>query len=70
MKEVFLVIALTVCIAFGFAGGYDMGRQKGYARGVADTKAAVLPAPRVTDQQCVAWLFETNLKEARKRICK
>ena len=36
----------------------------------ADGYAAGSAVAKTTDQQCVAWLFETNIKEAKKRICK
>ena len=70
-SDVLCVIVLSGCILFGFAMGFDMGKNKGYEQAIKDTKAAApLPVPKTTDQQCVAWLFGTNLKEARKRVCK
>jgi hypothetical protein len=35
----------------------------GYKAGLAEA-----PKPDI-DRQCVAWLFSTNLKQARKRVC-
>lgn len=62
MKAIFLMLLLAIVVALS----HKVGMDKGYAEGVK----SVPPAPRVTDQQCVAWLFDTNLKDVKKRICK
>jgi hypothetical protein len=41
--------------------------QKAYYQGYSDGLRA---APRPQDGQCAAWLFETNIKDAKRRICK
>ncbi len=38
---------------------YDRGYREGLA--AQDIK--------VRDQQCIQWMFNTNIKEAKKRIC-
>jgi len=72
MKADLIVVGILLSMAtFSFGIGYDMGKHNGYDRGIADMKAvAPPPAPRITDQQCVAWLFESNLKDVKKRVCK
>lgn len=52
----------------GFVLGIAAGQQAERERVVKVIPAP--PAPRVTDQQCVSWLFEANLKDVKKRICK
>lgn len=42
---------------------YQRGHQAGYEAGVAAAPKANI------DHQCVAWMFNTNLKQARKRVC-
>ena len=66
MKEVFIVFAVAMIV---FAMGYDLGRHAGYDQATKDMKA-ITPPPKTTDQQCVAWLFEANMKDVKKRICK
>lgn len=53
----------------GFTIGFYLGKDKGYDQALADIKA-ITPAPKTTDQQCVAWLFETNMRAVKNRICK
>ncbi len=57
----FIVVALAV--------GFDTGRHRGYNQAVLDM-AEVTPPPKTTDQQCVAWLFDVNMRDVKKRICK
>ena len=66
----------TIIYAMFFTGiaissliGFSLGTGKGYDQALADIKA-ITPAPRTTDQQCVAWLFETNMRAVKNRICK
>jgi len=58
-----LAFSLVVCLAiFCFGAGFAIGRV-----------TEPLPPPPVvktTDQQCVAWLFEANLKDVKKKICR
>jgi len=68
-SDVLLVIILSGCVAFGFAVGFDMGKNKGYNQAIKDTPKPVA-VTKVIDQQCVAWLFDSNLKDVKKRICK
>jgi len=62
MKAIFLMILLAIVVALSHTAGMD----KGYAEGLK----AIPPAPKTTDQQCVAWLFDANLKDVKKRMCK
>lgn len=41
-----------------------------YADGYAAGHAAGAKTVKTTDQQCVAWLFDANLKDVKRRICK
>lgn len=66
MKEVFIVFAVAM-ILFGM--GYDLGRHAGYDRALTDI-AEITPPPKTTDQQCVAWLFESTMKDVKKKVCK
>ena len=55
MGSLVLIVALVASVArLEYADGYEAGRA------VAKT----------TDQQCVAWLFDANMKDVKKRICK
>ena len=35
-----------------------------------DGFAAGQSSVKVTDKQCAAWLFESNMKDVKRRICK
>lgn len=50
--------------AFGFLAGYLIA----FDRGVASVPVQV-PAVKSVDAQCVQWLFESNMKDVRKRMC-
>lgn len=56
-----LAIAFSM---FCFGAGFAIGRLG--TEPVAPPPQAI----KTTDQQCVAWLFETNLKEVKKKICR
>lgn len=64
-------IALTFLIVISVSSliGFSLGKDKGYDQALAGIKA-ITPAPKTTDQQCVAWLFETNMRAVKNRICK
>lgn len=47
--------AVTVRINYAY--------DKGYREGLA------AQSRQVTENQCIKWLFNTNLKEARKKVC-
>jgi len=49
---------------FCFFAGFAIGRLG------AEPVAPPQPVIKTTDQQCVAWLFESNMKDVKKRICK
>jgi hypothetical protein len=67
MREVFLISLLFIVVSLSHKTGMD----RGYDQGIADMKAiAPIPVVKTTDQQCVAWLFEANMKDVKKRICK
>lgn len=46
-----------------------VGYEKGYVAPRPKVPPLVLGAVDI-DKQCAAWLFDTNLVEAKKRICK
>lgn len=52
-----------------FCVGFSLGKDAGYDRALEDIKA-ITPPPKTTDQQCVAWLFESNMKEVKRKICR
>jgi len=64
------VIWYMVCIcAVLWVGGelYVTKAQAAYRRGYIDgLNARKMPI----DNQCVSWLMETNMKDAKRRICK
>jgi len=66
LMAIFCMVMSVLLVNFGFS----KGKQVGYDRALADIKPIKVSAPQPTDQQCVSWLFDTNLKEAKKRICK
>ena len=69
MKEAISVVFIAVVamsVVFGF--GFSFGKNAGYDRALADVK--LITPPKTTDQQCVAWLFEANMKDVKKRLCK
>lgn len=65
MKEI-LIVWFVAIVIFGI--GYSLGKDAGYDRALADVK--LITPPKTTDQQCVAWLFEANMKDVKKRLCK
>ena len=60
MNRIFIWVA-------GWAFGFFAGYQIAFDRGVASVPPIVV---KTTDQQCVAWLFDANMKDVKKRICK
>lgn len=56
-------------IGIACALGYSLGKDAGYDRALADVRL-LTPPPQTTDQQCVAWLFESNMKDVKKKVCK
>lgn len=64
MREItwFLWMLLLLILLVAFVGRLEY--KDGYEAGIAakETKPNI-------DQQCVAWLFDNNLKEARQRMC-
>jgi hypothetical protein len=66
MREI-LVGLLIGTVILGL--GYSLGKGAGYERALADVKL-LTPPPKTTDQQCVAWLFDSNMRDVKKRICK
>lgn len=71
IKEAILecvVLALFCTLA------YQIGIRHGMAE--SEVKTIVVHAPpiqsapsKVSDAQCAAWLFDSNIKEAKQRIC-
>ncbi len=65
------VIWYVVCIlAIFWAGGelFVNKVQSAYWRGYQDGRKSNIVNP--TDGQCASWLMQTNMKEAKRRICK
>lgn len=70
MKEYFgLRLTMVVMVLGTGIIGYSMGKDAGYNRALEDV-ALITPPTKTTDQQCVAWLFDSNMKDVKKRICK
>lgn len=46
--------------AVGISAGFSVGNYR----------APLPPVVKTTDQQCVAWLFEANMKDVKKKVCK
>lgn len=65
MREILYAALFMVIFA---CVGYSFGKNAGYDRALADVK--LITPPKTTDQQCVAWLFESNMKDVKKRLCK
>lgn len=63
------IVPWLLGVLVGVMFGYSCGRGAGYDRALADIKA-ITPPPRTTDQQCVAWLFDANMKDVKKKVCK
>lgn len=61
-----MLVLLLIWTVMDFGVGYSMGKHAGYERALQDVKPVAQPN---IDQQCVKWLFDNNLKEARQRMC-
>ena len=68
MKVLWYVICILAIIWAGSELFVDRV-QRAYFRGYQDGLRAV-PRPPTSDSQCAAWLMETNIKDAKRRICK
>ena len=64
MRDIVYIVGITVGIVLSL----NVGRAEGIKVGLA-TAAAAAPAPVNLDKQCIAWFFDTDLKEAKKHIC-
>jgi hypothetical protein len=54
-----LVVVLVATVGrFEYAEGYAAGHAAGHT------------SIKTTDQQCVAWLFESNMKDVKRKICR
>jgi len=66
MKVFRIICALVLCyvlVDYKSTKAYNEGHSIGFIKGVNSVKK-----PDV-DQMCVKWMFNTNLKAAKKRIC-
>lgn len=63
------IVPWLLGVVVGVMFGYALGKNAGYDRALEDIKA-ITPVPKTTDQQCVAWLFDTNMKDVKKKVCK
>jgi len=64
MKILIFIVSVLGSIWL-FSSMVDSRVQTAYKRGYTDGSTAL-----AIDSQCVSWLMESNLKEAKKRICK
>jgi hypothetical protein len=64
MKILIFIVSVLGAIWL-FSSMVDSRVQTAYKRGYTDGSTAL-----AVDSQCVSWLMESNLKEAKKRICK
>ena len=66
MKVVSILLAVGICYFWAndkATKAYNRGHATGFIEGVNSVKK-----PDV-DQMCAKWMFNTNLKDAKKRIC-
>ncbi len=72
MRHAANIAFLVVNLAFLLAATAHWSRQRGYdegfTAGVASVPAAKAHKPDL-DATCSAWLFSTNLKRAKQKIC-
>jgi hypothetical protein len=64
MKILIFIVSVLGSIWL-FSSMVDSRVQTAYRKGYTDGSTAL-----AIDSQCVSWLMESNLKEAKKRICK
>jgi hypothetical protein len=64
MKILIFIVSVLGAIWL-FSSMVDSRVQTAYRKGYTDGSTAL-----AVDSQCVSWLMESNLKEAKKRICK
>ena len=64
MKILLVFVALLAAL-WGFSSILTSRVQTAYSAGFRDGKNAF-----TIDSQCSAWLMNSNLKEAKERICK
>ncbi len=64
MKILIFIVSVLGAIWL-FSSMVDSRVQTAYKRGYTDGSTAL-----AVDSQCISWLMESNLKEAKKRICK
>jgi len=66
MKDLLWFIGMLSLVVVLVAAVGRIEYSDGYAAGHAAGHASI----KTTDQQCVAWLFNANLKDVKKRICR
>lgn len=67
MRTIFLYVLCALSLSFIAYQWHKEQVSRIYVMAFADGIAA---APKSNlDKQCVAWLFETNIKSARQRVC-
>jgi len=66
MRDVIYIAVICFGVIFGYQLGYQLGTKDGFKDGIktTHTNAAV-----DISKQCVAWFFDTNLKDVKKKIC-
>jgi len=63
-----MILIVVVASIPGIGLGVINRMQNEYHRGFTEGVASVT-SPDI-DKQCVGWMFESNFKDAKKRICK
>jgi hypothetical protein len=63
-RGMLILLLIWTLVVFGI--GYSLGKDAGYDRALADVK--LITPPKTTDQQCVAWLFEANMKDVKRKM--
>jgi len=66
MDKVWLIFGVSL-IVIGVVSGVKDSMKAEYERGYADGADSL--SDKQVDQVCMQWLFQSNLKEAKKRAC-
>jgi hypothetical protein len=62
-------LVLLMGIFFGCALGFFIGQEQGYEQAKIEFSRPVVMSEKDLDNKCVAWFFDTNMKDAKKRMC-
>ena len=65
-----LLFATPVILAVALMSSMvDDSYKKGFKDGVASVPKPDAPSGQVLDNMCAKWMFESNFKEAKRRMC-